>query len=93
MDELLGCQDLANKEFWEVGYDFLKSMSGLRNTNLVYFEQQKTQGTEITNRQKDRNLIFTDRIDDIPKMSPGGGLDVSTMMNELGGSKKPENIM
>lgn len=93
MDELLGCQDLANKEFWEVGYDFLKSMSGLRNVNLVYFDQQKTQGTEVTNRQKDRNLIFTDRIDDNPKMSPGGGLDVSTMMNELGGSKKPENYM
>ena len=76
-----------------MGYDFLKSMSGLRNVNLVYFDQQKTQGTEVTNRQKDRNLIFTDRIDDMPKMSPGGGLDVSTMMNELGGSRKPEGYL
>jgi hypothetical protein len=39
MDQLLGCEDLGNKEFWEVGYDFLKSMSGLKEVDLVYFNQ------------------------------------------------------
>lgn len=86
MDELLGCQDLGNKEFWEVGYDFLRSMSGMKDVDLVYFNQQQEQGTDMTNRSPP-DKIFGNRVYEDFKQSPG--LDISQMMNDLGGQKRP----
>jgi hypothetical protein len=84
MDELLGSQDLGNKEFWEVGYDFLKSMSGLKEVDLVYFNQTQNKGTNMTNRMKNSH-----RFGQGEEYQQHPGLDISQMLNELGGEKKP----
>lgn len=79
---------MGNREFWEVGYDFLKSMSGLKEVDLVYFNQTSNKGTAMSKRMKGRNS--SERYRDEFFQHPG--LDISQMMNELGGPSKPANF-